>query len=165
MKRDQRKAADLFAQAADEGDADGQFELARLYLNGHGVERNAQKAVELFSAAAKQGHEQSQTLLARIYTRGLGVEKNLPRAATLLRQAAEQGNSEAQGLLATALAAGRGVKKDLPEAYFWATLAARNSGRSQLFARNIQRNLKKELTQAQIQAAEAKIDSWRPSKK
>ena len=69
------------------------------------------------------------------------------------------------GLLAAALAAGNGVEKDLEAAYFWATLAARRPGRTQLFARNIQHNLEKALSTAQIQAAEAKIKSWRPSNK
>ena len=165
VERDQAKAAVLFATAADDGDPEAQFELAKLYLNGRGVDRDAKKAEELLSAAAKQGHELSQTMLARMYTRGLGVEKNAAHAAALLRDAADQGNVEAQGLLAAALAAGNGVEKDLEAAYFWATLAARQPGRTQLFARNIQHNLEKALSTAQIQAAEAKIKGWRPSNK
>jgi hypothetical protein len=65
FKRDTLLAAQLYCEAARNGDRDAQYNLGWMYANGRGVERNDGRAVFLFQAAAEQGVEVAQRLLAR----------------------------------------------------------------------------------------------------
>lgn len=48
---------------AQEGDPDAQYNLAYMYENGLGVQKNETKALELYQQAADQGHSAAQTNL------------------------------------------------------------------------------------------------------
>ncbi len=64
--RDAVRAAELYCDAARQGDAVSQFNLAWMYVDGRGVERNDGHAAFLFSAAAKGGVVQAQHMLALV---------------------------------------------------------------------------------------------------
>jgi len=61
----------MFAHAASYfGDPEAQYQLASLYLDGNGVERDPKRAVPWLVLAANKGHYKSQALLGRILFNG-----------------------------------------------------------------------------------------------
>lgn len=66
--RDPARAASLYCQAAQQGDAEAQFNLAWMLTNGRGVERDDAQAAHLFLAAAEQGLPQAQRMAASLGT-------------------------------------------------------------------------------------------------
>jgi TPR repeat protein len=76
IKPDPERAREMFAYAASYfGDADAQYNLARLYLSGVGAPRDPRRAVRWLSLAAHKGQYQAQALLGRMLFRG----ENVPR--------------------------------------------------------------------------------------
>ena len=63
MPRDPARAATLYCQAAQHGDAEAQFSLAWMLTNGRGIERDDAQAAHLFLAAAEQGMPQAQRMV------------------------------------------------------------------------------------------------------
>lgn len=78
-------AIDLWQTQADQGDADAQYNLGRLYAYGYGVPRDAVKAAELFALAAAQGHVGAQSRLA-VYTAPTGSDLEAENAKLPLRE-------------------------------------------------------------------------------
>ena len=62
---DLNKAAELWTQAADIGNAESQRWLGDMYLRGEGVEKDLTRTVLLWHNAAAQGHAAAQENLAR----------------------------------------------------------------------------------------------------
>lgn len=61
----------MFAHAASYfGDPEAQFQLASLYLDGNGVQRDPKRAVPWLVLAANKGHYRSQAVLGRILFNG-----------------------------------------------------------------------------------------------
>lgn len=89
-------AADLFRHAASYfGNADAQYRLARLYLNGDGVEKNVGLAVNWLATAAKKQHAASQATLGELLWRGDNVRQRQARGLALIVLAHE--NAVASG--------------------------------------------------------------------
>ena len=63
-------------KAAEQGDITAQFNLAMMYSNGKGVNKNHPEAFKWCKKAAEQGYVDAQALLALIYRFGSGVEMN-----------------------------------------------------------------------------------------
>lgn len=74
--------------AADRGDADGENNLAMLFLsiNQHG------RAVEWLERSAKQGHADAMHWFARCYLSGHGVTLDVPLGVMWLAKSATQGH-------------------------------------------------------------------------
>src|SRR6185312_363888 len=85
-----------YQQAAEQGDAQAQYNLGQCYRLGTGVEKDEQKAVEWYQKAAEQGDAQAQYNLGQCYRRGTGVEKDEQKAVKWYQKAAEQGDASAQ---------------------------------------------------------------------
>ena len=66
VDKDLPRAADDYCEAARLGDAESQYNLAWMYANGRGVERNDSTAAFFFHAAAEQGLPQAQRMLSRV---------------------------------------------------------------------------------------------------
>lgn len=66
--RDPARAATLYCQAAQHGDAEAQFSLAWMLTNSRGIERDDAQAAHLFAAAAEQGMPQAQRMIASMGT-------------------------------------------------------------------------------------------------
>jgi exopolysaccharide production negative regulator len=101
VKPDPQRAIDMFRYAATNfGDANAQYNLAHLYLDGTVIGRDARQAVRWFYLAAEKGHVESQALLGQLLftghdglqrQRGLGL-----MWLTLARDAALIGNPPEQ---------------------------------------------------------------------
>ena len=66
--------------AAEQGNADAQYSLGYMYVNGEGVTQNDMTAVKWFSLAAEQGHAEAQYSLGDMYLEGQGVIQDYVRA-------------------------------------------------------------------------------------
>jgi TPR repeat protein len=90
-------AADLFRHAASYfGSAEAQYRLARLYMNGTGVEKNIGLAVNWLAIAAKKQHAAAQATLGEILWRGEAVRERRARGLALIILARENAKSDAK---------------------------------------------------------------------
>ena len=64
---------DTVRQAADQGDAEAQYNLGVIYNNGEGVPKDDAEAVRWFQLAAEQGYAKAQFELGYKYRWGHGV--------------------------------------------------------------------------------------------
>jgi TPR repeat protein len=69
VKQNHKKAVEWYTKAAEQGDAQSQYNLAVSYLEGEGVKKDEQKAIMLLRQAAEQGDTDAKALLQE-----LGVE-------------------------------------------------------------------------------------------
>jgi hypothetical protein len=78
-------AVDLFRHAASYfGNAEAQYRLARLYLNGTGVDKDMGLAVNWLAVAAKKQHAASQATLGEILWRGQEFRQRRARGLALI---------------------------------------------------------------------------------
>lgn len=84
----------LFNDAAyNFGDANAQYNLARMYLDGNGVKRDPAQAVRWLNLAAQKNHAPSRALLGHMLFTGEFIKRQPERGLmlmTLAREAAEQ---------------------------------------------------------------------------
>ena len=74
------RAAEMFSYAASYfGDPNAQYNLARLYLDGNGVDRDQRQAARWLNLAAEKGHSQAQALLGQLLVNGQGVPRQRAR--------------------------------------------------------------------------------------
>jgi TPR repeat protein len=76
VARDDEQAVRWFRSAAEQGDADAQFNLSFMYLNGEGVPQDYEEAIRWFRAAAEQGLAPAQFYLGFMYDSGRGVPRD-----------------------------------------------------------------------------------------
>ena len=144
-----RRAFDAWSLGAYEGNAEAQYNLGVLYLEGHGVERNIEQAREWFMRAAEKSHVEAQY--------NLGVElccsgRDTKKAVAWLCRATKQNHFDAPYQMANIYTGsvredGKMVKSfdsgyyDLSFSYMWYTVAmaqghdAAARGRSKLEGR------------------------------
>ncbi|RIA87332.1 hypothetical protein C1645_726618, partial [Glomus cerebriforme] len=113
-------------ELAIDGDAEAQYNLARCYERGIGVEKNNIKAFEYYKKSADQGHLNAQSELGYCYYDGIGTELNIAKAFELYKIAAERGHIVAQNNLGALYEKGKGTEKNLEKAIYWYNKAAEN---------------------------------------
>ena len=106
------------------GDFRAQLQLAWMYENGVGIDRNPQIARELNRKVEDTMDANRLCELASMYSRGNGVERSEQKAAKLYRKAAELGDRFAQYLLGSFYERGEGVAKNYKMAASWYRKAA-----------------------------------------
>src|SRR5205823_1779927 len=89
------RAIEYYTRAAALGDVDGMFNLAVMYLEGHGIPTDSDVGLVWLNRAAKLNHADAVYVLATIYDEGLIVPQDLTRAADLYLLSAELGGGEA----------------------------------------------------------------------
>jgi len=109
VRGDYAAAAQLWREAAEQGNAVAQFNLGILYEQGQGVSQNYETAAKWYRKAAEQGNAQAQHNLGVQYKWGRGVPQNDSMAAQWLRKAADQGFAPSQDSLGFLYALGQGV--------------------------------------------------------
>ncbi len=82
-------------KAAEQGDADAQYFLARMYENGQGVQRDYAMARKWYEKAAAQGQVSAQSALRRMPASRVAAEEQYQA----LRRAVEQGDPKAHEML------------------------------------------------------------------
>jgi TPR repeat protein/Zn-dependent protease with chaperone function len=117
-------ASASYKKAADQGNAGAQNNLAVLYAEGKGVDKDPVRAFELFRKSAEQGDTQAQSNLGSVYLNGVGVARDYTAALTWLQRAADKGNAAAQYNLSVMYQSGLGVKADPKKSLEWLRKAA-----------------------------------------
>ncbi len=126
-QREFAKAFGIAKGAADQGDANARYALARLFRDGVGTARDMTRARQIFSELAAGGHPDSQNALGELMRAALGGPKDLDAAGQHFRQAADQGNAPAMFNLARLYRQADFNRRDDTLAYEWALKAA-NAG-------------------------------------
>ena len=78
-------------RAAEQGDAEAQFEMGDMYREGESVEADDVEAAKWLSLAADQGHAGAQFALGIMYYNGEGVPEDEQEAIQRWQKAADQG--------------------------------------------------------------------------
>lgn len=118
------KAAKLYRQLADMGDAGAQLILGSMHDIGLGVPQDYREAAKWFRLAAEQGNAKAQLRLGSMYDIGQGVPRDYREREKWCRLAAEQGDAFAQLCLGEIYDHGKGFPKDFKEAVKWYRLGA-----------------------------------------
>ncbi len=86
-------------KVADQGDADGQWQMGVRYHNGEGVPQDDAEAMRWFQRAAEQGNVAAQSALGSYYWAGRGVPEDLSQAYFWSVIALAQGDDNSKGRL------------------------------------------------------------------
>ncbi len=156
-QKDYATALKEFTPLAEQGNADAQLFLGKMYLMGEGVLKDPDQAVKWFKAAGVQGNADAQFYLGSFY---LLPHKDIAEGLKWLRLSAEQGNQDAQLLLGKAYMDGsQELPRDPVQAEMWLRLAAKDNlpfYQAQLAGAERQMNA------AQIAKGKALAAAWKP---
>ena len=103
-------------QAAEQGDAEAQYQFAEHCFWGTDMEEDEEEAAKWFRKAAEQGHARAQSQLGLCYCDGMGVEEDDAEAVKWWRKAAEQDDQFALYRLGECYLDGIGVDMDWDKA-------------------------------------------------
>src|SRR6266542_1017279 len=88
VKADPNRAREMFSYAASYfGNADAQYHLARIYLDGHGIARDPRQAARWLTLSANKGQYQAQAMLGYMLFKGDAVPREAARALMSLTPA------------------------------------------------------------------------------
>ncbi len=130
-------------QAAANGNAKAQFEVAAILGEGRAVEKDLEASALWYERSAAQGFVPAQYRLGNLYEMGNGVDKDLEQARLWYQRSAEAGNRMAMHNLAALYAGGAMGEQEFELAAEWfAQAAARGMTDSQfnlgmLYARGL----------------------------
>jgi len=144
--------------AADQRNAEGQFNLGVMYEYGDGVPQNYGEALKWYQLAANQEDARGQFNLGVMYRDGKGVPKNYAEAIKWFGRAADQGFVIAQYNLGLMYINGLGPL-DLVQAHMWLSLAAAQGSQEADKNREL---VEGRMTTAQIADARKLARDWRP---
>lgn len=83
------RALELLVEAGEAGEAEAQFIVGRMYLDGQGTEVDAEQAVVWLERAVANGHRDAAVMLGKLYGSGAGVPLDPAKAGEYLERAAE----------------------------------------------------------------------------
>lgn len=123
---DEKKAAEWFRKAAEQGQAEAQYQLGLIYYTGNkSIKRNKTQAFSWFKKAAEQGYPAAENSVGNHYYLGEATKRDYDQAAVWYTKGAMQGDDFAQRNLGALYDNGQGVTKDFVEGYVWFVLSAR----------------------------------------
>jgi TPR repeat protein len=123
-RNDYAQAAVWYRKAAEQGNANAEYNLGIYYYQGLGVPQDYAQAVAWFRKAAEQGHSNAEFNLGVCYLDGQGVPQDYAQAVAWFRKAAEQGNAYAENNLGGCYHDGHGVPQDYAQEVAWLRKAA-----------------------------------------
>jgi hypothetical protein len=157
-QKDYATAFKEFTSLAEQGNADSQFFLGKMYWMGQGVLKDSDQAIKWFKLSAAQGNAEAQFYLGSFY---LLPHRDIAEGVEWLRLSAEQGEQDAQYLLGKAYLKG---DKDLPrdpvQAELWLRLAAKDNLD---FYQNELLGAEKQMTAEQVAKGKALAEAWKPN--
>ena len=121
---DSKAAFQWFSKAAQQGNADAQYNLGYCHYKAIGTIKNPGEAFRWFSKAAEQGHVEGQKSLGVMYFTGLYIPRDDRQAIAWYEKAAQQGDPFAQTSLGMIHESGWGVPKNDAAALQWYRKAA-----------------------------------------
>lgn len=151
------KAMYWYRQAAEQGFAGAQNNLAFMYEQGLGVPRDESEAAKWYRRAAVQKDAYAQHSLGRMYRDGRGVPQDLTEAAIWIRKAAEQGHHTAFRDMGEMYWKGLGLSQNNVLAYMWWKLGALHGDRESDRLRSM---AAAEMTSRIVSEAEKLANEW-----
>jgi TPR repeat protein len=109
---------------AEQGDAEAEYNLSKMYHRGSGVPRDYAAALRWLRKASDQGNAKANYGIGSMYYYGEGVPSDKAEAVRWYRKAADQGEPMAQDALGSMYYYGSGVPQDYAEAIRWYRKAA-----------------------------------------
>ena len=156
-QKDYAAAAKEFTVLAEQGNADAELTIGKMYLMGQGVKQDRDQAIKWLKAAAAQGSADAQFFLGSIY---LLPQRDISEGLKWLRLSADQGNQDAQWLLGKAYLQGdKELPRDPVQAEMWLRLAARDNLE---FYENTLRAAEGQMSADQVAKGKALAASWKP---
>ncbi|KJE93359.1 Sel1 domain-containing protein repeat-containing protein [Capsaspora owczarzaki ATCC 30864] len=122
--RDRAEAFKWYMQAAEAGDAVGEYAVAGFYKKGIHVALNDPESVKWLIRSAEHGCSDAQVALGSRYMDGKGVGQDRKAAVHWFRKSSEQLNRSGQFWMANIFANGRGLTKNDKEAFKYYKMAA-----------------------------------------
>ena len=124
IPKDNAKALAWFQKSAQHSNADAEYVLGNLYLDGLGVPKDYAQALAWYQKSARQNNPSAQDGLGTLYQNGWGVPKDYAQAFAWFQKAAEQGNIRGEVNVGRCYQNGLGVPKDNARAMGWYQKAA-----------------------------------------
>ncbi|TMV11374.1 caspase family protein [Arenibacterium halophilum] len=159
---DPQAAVGFLERAAEAGSPEAQFELAKLYERGTGVDRDEKRALELYRAAADQDFADAINDLGFLhYQGGLGLPADPKRALSFFERAADLRHPQAQFNFAALIDDGLIPSKGPEDAaqYLYAALRSGSqdvlnllTDRPEMFATETRQALQRELQKYEFYA-------------
>jgi len=122
--QEQEGTFELYKKAAEQGIAEAQYELGKMYYDGEGTVQNYNVAFKWFEKAAKKGHVDAQFNVGLMCYDGKGIHKNYTKAFEWFKKSADQGLAKAQYNLGAIYYKGEGTTKNYKKAFEWTKKAA-----------------------------------------
>ncbi len=147
QNEDFTRSYELLLPLAEENNAEAQFLLGSLYINGDGVEKDDTKGLSWIMKAARQGYDQARLRALGIYLElaergdagamynlgymclnGWGGERDTDAGIGWLEMAAKKGHVHSAKVLSGIYAEGKfGITPDEDKASFWSNLPAEST--------------------------------------
>ncbi|WP_262028280.1 hypothetical protein [Microvirga sp. Mcv34] len=159
MARDAKAAARLFERISQAGLPPAQERLAMMHEKGEGVPLDLKQAAFWYERAALGGNVRAMHNLATVLASGKNGKPDYAAALRWYAEAAEYGLRDSQYNLGVLLARGIGSRPDRSKAYQWFSLAA-DQGDAE--AAQKREEIAVFMSQAEIKAAKAALERWRP---
>jgi len=156
-EKDYAAAIREFTEVAEQGNAEAQLIVGKMYMIGQGVPTDADQAMKWFRAAADQGNADAQFFLGSMY---LLPQKDIAEGLKWLKLSAQQGMQDAQFLLGMAYLKGQNFTHDFVQAYMWLQLAAAQGGE---FYQSQLNEAAKQMTPEQIAQGKSLAAQWKPT--
>ena len=170
---DQKNWAQAIANlrpAGEGGDARAFVLLGNMYLDGMGVVQNPIEAFGLYRRAALLGNTDAMIATASLYQQGLGTARDIKYAIAWFERAARLGSGTAAFFYAAHLYQGSkgavfDLKSDPVQAYFWLSIALRNSNTNAAIrsvATEALQNLEKSIKPEDVSKQQLLLKDWTP---
>ena len=125
-RKDYPAALARYQDAAELGNAEAQYYLSFMYLEGKGIAPDSQKAVLWMQKSADGGFAPAQVQMGLKHLAGSGVSRDPVKAYSFFEKAAQAENPEAQYFLAVMTATGQGTTRNTDQALRWSRMAKSN---------------------------------------
>lgn len=131
-EENEQKAFYWLEKAMNAGHISAGVQVAKIYLNGWGIERNEQKGIEILEKYSNSENNNIHFELGKIYYIGKVKEQNYTKALKHFMIAAEKGHANSQEYVGEIYYWGHGVEIDYLEAKKWYDKAAENGNKYSL---------------------------------
>ncbi len=82
-RTNEKKAAEWYYKAANQGLSEAQYQLGKIYEKGIGFQQDDKEAIKWYEQAAKQNHVKAQLALGLMYIDGKGIDKSSTLSSTV----------------------------------------------------------------------------------
>lgn len=155
-----KEAIEIWHRAAEKGDSEAEYRLAKIYIDGVSTARDFAAAARYLKPAAASGMALAQFEYATLFDNGWGVEKSKALAAKWYLEAARRGVPAAMFNIAAMLENGEGLRGDVIGAFKWYFLAYEN-GLADIADLPLEA-LAERMTAAEIHSALDQAQAFRP---